>query len=457
MSSPRSAKKAPSRRFKRWLLIAAGAIAALAAGLAIALWIFNPRITEMVEGPAFRAEMDKQISKGLHFTGKFQPIRRAGFLTATSDGATGEDGKKAFKTIAAHDVVGKFNPLGVFLRRWQFDLIHIKSGETQIQIYEPKPEKKPPKPWYAIFLPDRVYLKQVICDSADITWRMNNKPAGFYGTDLLITPYGRDFEYHAKGGALKMPAIPDLPLAKLHMVITKEWLTLHQLDLTSGKQGSIHITGKAGLKNDKSVHGEITFSDLPLRPWLRPLWNDYVQGTAEGHITWRGSDLPIEKSEGEGELHLNNAKLRGIPFLDYVATAARNGALKTLDLDECSVRFEWKYPRIEAHDIRLEMKGQYRVEGRITLDGSAIDGTLEFGIAPENLKELPKAKELIFTRSEGGLLWTTVKLSGTMENPQNDLVPRLAEALRQSPGKATGIILREVGEWFEQTFRGKGD
>jgi hypothetical protein len=66
---------------KRWL-IRAGAmgIGLLAGTLAIA--VFNPRLTGYVETDTFRAELEKQTAKELHFpAGEYAPIRRTGFLT----------------------------------------------------------------------------------------------------------------------------------------------------------------------------------------------------------------------------------------------------------------------------------------------------------------------------------------------------------------------------------------
>ena len=94
-------------------------------------------------------------------------------------------------SLDASGVTAKFNPWGVFLRRWQLDEVHIGTGEVGIQTYEPKPEPSPSKPWYHIFLPDRVYLRRVWSEPADVTWRFREERAGFFQTYLLITPICR--------------------------------------------------------------------------------------------------------------------------------------------------------------------------------------------------------------------------------------------------------------------------
>jgi hypothetical protein len=66
-----------------------------------------------------------------------------------------------------------------------------------------------------------VYLKRIETPHANITWRFRSEQAGFFGTQLLITPHGLDFEYLATGGKLKMALLPDLDLRRAHLLITK--------------------------------------------------------------------------------------------------------------------------------------------------------------------------------------------------------------------------------------------
>ncbi|MGH8165286.1 MAG: hypothetical protein ACREP1_13220, partial [Rhodanobacteraceae bacterium] len=66
------------------------------------------------------------------------------------------------------------------------------------------------------------------------------------------------------------------------------------------------------------------------------------------------------------------------------------------------------------------------------------------------LEWLPHAEE-VFHRAHGGYLWTTVHLSGTPDQPGQDLSPRILDALKESPGAFLGAVFREVGKWLERT------
>lgn len=129
-------------------------IAAVLMAGALTILLLNPTITRYVEGPEFRHEMEKETAKGLHFPSAwFGPIKRTGFLAAQSNRFQAQDGRKAMTKIDAYGITARFNPLGVFLRRWQLDQVHIDGGVVGIQIYEPTPEPSPAKPWYHIFCP----------------------------------------------------------------------------------------------------------------------------------------------------------------------------------------------------------------------------------------------------------------------------------------------------------------
>lgn len=439
------------RGWRTGAIVVGISIFAAAAGIAL----INPRLTRYVESEAFREELDKQTAKGLHFPeGKYAAIRRTGFLTATSDSFRAEKGRKALTSVEAHGITATFNPLGVFLRRWQLDGVRIESGEVAIQTYEPKPTPAPsPKPWYHVFLPNRVYLGRVWSEPVDVTWRFRNEKGGFFGTRLLITPHGRDFEYQASGGAMKLALIPDLPLRHTHLLITKKKLTLYSLDLAAGPEGDgvIHGEGTAGTGDDKSADFKVKFDQLPIREWLPASWKEHVAGKAAGNVHWRGTNLKLEAASLQGSLRVEDGRVRSLPFLQKLASITGKKSIETLELNECSAEVDWEGPTVEIKNISLEDKGKFRIEGLVSVRNKSLGGTIQLGVAREYLEWLPQAEE-VFARQRGGYLWTTVRLSGTIEEPQQDLSPRIVDALKESPGAFLGLIFRQVGDWLKNAF-----
>ena len=440
------------------LLILATAIAiffviVIAVGAAL---FFSPLLTRYVESDKFRVAMEEETAKGLHFPqGRYAPIRRTETFTAQSDSFGADNGQKAMKSLDVHGITAKFNPWGVFLRQWRLDAVHVQSSDVEIQIYEAHPEPVRPKPWFAIFLPNRVYLKKIQSDQANITWRFRGEQAGFFGTQLLIMPNGRDFEYVATGGRLKMAVVPDLDLRRIHLLITKTLLTLYDLDLASDSHSdeSIRAQGHAGLGQDKSIDVKATFNSVPIRQWLPGEWKGRLKGSAFGDIHWTGKDPKLESSSGAGSLRIENGRIDDVPFLNKLAELARKKSFERLELNECSLDFAWRYPEIEIKDITIEEKGKFRIEGEISAKGRLLRGTIKLGLTREYLDWLPNPEE-VFSRRSNGYLWADVHLSGTIDEPRQDLSQRIIELFKESPGAYLSLMFRQFGDWLKKTLGG---
>lgn len=444
-------------RHRRWLFVTLLILAVLIGGGAIALHLAEPKLTAYIEGDSFREELNKQTSKGLNFQGTYGKIVRTGFDTAWAEEFHASDGTKAMKRLKAHDISAKFNPWGFFRRWWELDYIHIKRGEVEVQTYEPQPPEKPQRPWYAIFMPYRVQLNSVICDSADVTWSLGGKTVGIYDTTVKILPYGTDFDYYAQGGQLRSHGLaPTLDLESLNLIITKTFLRVVDFEMTSegSGPGTIRLVGEMGMRDNNHVDFTLSVKEMPLAPWLPREIATGVQGLATGFVQWVADDQTIEASGGSGELIISNGKLENFPLLGFLASAAAEESLKSLSLSRCEAKFTWQYPKFEVTSLDILAVEKVAVKGDVSLSGGALNGTLELGLDPSYLKWLPRAQEEIFTRTEGGMIWTTVRLSGTLADPQDDLTPRLTAALRKDPAAAAGLFLREAGEWIKQKFKG---
>jgi len=443
---------------RRRLLIYFTAVAFLfliVGGTSVALF-FSPLLTHYIESDIFRAAMEQETAKGLHFPQcHYSPIRRTTVLTAQTERFEARNGEKAMKSLDAHGITATFDPLGLFLRQWRFTDVRVQSGEVDIQIYKAHPEAVSRKPWFAFFLPDRVYLERIETPQANITWQFRGDRAGFFGTQLLITPHGPDFEYLATDGRLKMALVPDLDLRRAHLLITKTLLTIYDIDLASdsGSAESIHAQGNAGLGKDKSVDLKANFNQVPIRSWLPAEWKEHLAGSAFGVFHWAGKDLKLENSSGEGSLAVNNARIDNLPVLEKLAELSQQKSFEHLALTDCSLSLGWKYPRIDIENIAIEERGKFRIEGEMSIEQRRLRGTIRLGLTREYLDWLPNPEE-VFSRKEGGYLWTNVRLSGTIDEPGQDLSPRIIELFKQSPGAYLRLLFRQFEGWLKKGFGG---
>jgi hypothetical protein len=443
---------------RRKLLIYSAAVAIfflIAAGLGVAVF-YSPLLTHYIESEAFRTAMENETAKGLHFPEcHYSPIRRTSAFTAQTESFEARSGEKAMKSLDAHGITATFDPLGVFVRQWRFADVRVQSGDVEIQIYKAHPEAVADKPWFALFLPNRVYLKRIETPQANITWRFRNEQAGFFGTQLLITPHGPDFEYFATGGRLKMALLPDLDLRRAHLLITKTLLTLYGIDLASNSNSaeSIRAQANAGIGKDKSVDLRANFNQVPIRPWLPAEWKEHLGGSAFGDLHWAGKDPKLESSSGEGSLNVSDGRIDNLPVLEKLAALAQKKSFEHLALTDCLFSFVWKYPKIDIENIAIEERGKFRIEGEISIEQRRLRGTIRLGLTREYLDWLPNPEE-VFSRNQGGYLWTNVRLSGTIDDPGQDLSPRIIELFKQSPGAYLRLLFRQFEEWLKKGFGG---
>ena len=420
--------------------------------------VFNsPLLTHYIESDAFRHAMEGETARGLHFPeSQYSAIRRTSAFTAQSESFEARNGEKAMKSLNGRGITATFNPLGIFLRQWRFTDVHVRSGDVQIQIYKANPEALKPKPWFAIFLPNRVYMNRIESEHANITWQFRGERAGFFNTGLVITPHGLDFEYLATNGKMKMALFPELDLRRAHLLITKTLLTLYDIDLASNSVSdeSIRAQAKAGIGKDRSVDLRGTFTQVSIRSWLPAKWKEHLTGSASGNLHWAGKDPKLESSSGEGSLRVSDARIENLPMLERLAELAQKKSVESLELNDCSFRFGWKYPRIDIENIEIEEKGKFRIEGEMSIEQRRLRGTIKLGLTREYLDWLPNPEE-VFSHKQNGYLWTNVRLSGTIDNPGQDLSPRIIELFKQSPGVYLQLLFRQFEGWLKRGFGGE--
>ena len=431
------------------LVIAAagvGGIALVALILAVNGWA-----TSWVEGPSFEAMLDKETSKGLKLQGQYASLNRVGELGLHTDSFTGTNGFKTIVSLQANDVSGTFNPLGILLRRWEIDSIHIASGTVMLQKTEPTPgapKGVPWPPWWALFWPYRVHLADVKVDEANILWHLQDKESGIYKTFLEITPNGRDYEYDGRGGVFKTPISPDLNVVHAHVLIRKPRLYCSEFilgDDSAHPEEQLRLEGDAGLQDDRSMTLKIDLTSLKVAPWLPEKIRPHVAGQVSGHFDYNSSGTGLETGHGHGSLSVLDGVLSGLPQVHQYVTLTGSPDPGNMTLKVCKAAVRWEAGAMTAQDIEVECEGVFRLTGSMTIAADkTLSGQVELGLTDPYIHWLPTARSAIFTRDEGPYHFTTVHFSGTAQQPVQDLSPRIAHEVGKSPLLALKLFFNQI-------------
>jgi len=406
-------------------------------------------------GDTFRQKISEETSRGLKVEGEYGPIEQQGWEALTpefrSQGRPGE----SIALLNASGITGLFNPWGIFRRRWQLDWVHLDQATVELRLSDPAakiPLPIKPKPWYQFLLPQRIYLKEVRSDQTEVLWNFRDQPAGIHHLRLRVTPYGaKDWRFQSDDGSglLEMAAVPPLRVASISVIVTKPWFYLEHAVLTppdANDPGSLHLDGKAGLQEDKSLIIHAVIDRMPLAPWLPEAQQDRLQARVDAEANWDGHGTKAAGSQSDGSVHLVDTVLSHLPLLDQLALFSNNPAFRELHFTTAACDWKWNDPSLDVTHIAIEAPGLIRLEGRLHSQNGTLSGELELGLRPENLKWLPHDGSKVFTqRSDGGAYaWAKITVSGTVQKPVEDLTPRIRKAIFGSPGTLLKMGLKEL-------------
>ena len=148
-----------------------------------------------------------------------------------------------------------------------------------------------------------------------------------------------------------------------------------------------------------------------------------------GDLTARVKVRSLEKGTlTRGELELKNGVLTALPVLDRIAAYANTRRFRRLILSEASLKFRREGNRLDLTDIVLASEGLVRVVGSLSVVDGRLDGRFRVGVMPGTLAHIPGAETKVFIRGEKGLLWSPLRITGTVDNPKEDLSNRMIAA-----------------------------
>lgn len=203
----------------------------------------------------------------------------------------------------------------------------------------------------------------------------------------------------------------------------------------------------------------IALNKSGVSPLLRGDWKKRVTGELYGKATLTGEQDSV--TAGEGTISLQDGVLEGLPFLSELPGEG-GYPYRHLELDkaECRLTFPYAAPQhniAEAwlfDNINISAKnGLLRVRGHVIAgtDG-ALGGTLTIGLPKHSVNALPMAPLLqgLFNAQGGeGCLWLNINLSGTLDEPEEDLSVRCAALMKH----ALPTVAGQSATTAEQMFR----
>lgn len=323
----------------------------------------------------------------------------------------------------------------------RFDLTGNVDGPPDEEPPAPAPDPTADRAWYEQWIPNDFRLTELEIGHSSVRLALEDGEIGFRDTRWSVTPGQASGSYEAvgKGGVITFPweFVPELRLDQARMRYQDGSMFLIGSEFRAYQRGYARLTGEAS-GSGYSFDGEI--ADVGAGEILPEDWRQRVEGRVE-------SDFSVtEVRDGpavSGSLRLFDGVLTGLPVLDALGAYGGNPRFRRLTLSEASTDFRWEAGALTLSDLRIGSEGLMRVEGRLRVEADErIDGRFRIGLTPGTLSRIPGAETKVFLPGERGLLWTTLHVTGTLDDPREDLTERLIMAA----GMRMFEILPETGE-----------
>jgi len=328
---------------------------------------------------------------------------------------------------------------------WEISDLRVSHLDVELSTVSSPPTKKEPSNtsestqatndtkgsgggFLADLLPDRAELM-----SAQIM-RMNLKlktsSGGFTATDMAMRVDGGrsagSYDLHLSDGEIKSPWFG----SPLDLVSARGKYQHGRLFITESRskvyeRGLLTLDGELEGR-DFGFFG--TLKDVRCEELVPEDWQKRLTGNVETQFRIKSGGNGVTT---KGKIEIKQGVLTALPVLDTIAAYANSRRFRRLNLSEAKLNFKREGKRLILTNIVMASEGLVRVEGDLTIIDRRLDGRFMVGVMPGTLAHIPGAETKVFLRGKKGLLWSPLRITGTMDDPQEDLSGRMIAAAQE--------------------------
>lgn len=427
----RRSRKRRAAGERRWLGKAAVCLLVLAV---LGLGASYGLLRRYLHSDAFRMFLSAEAGKAAGVTGEFAPFDWQGLAVDTeSFEARGAGPVTGLRADGLHTEIGLggvrrgvWEILGSNVRRLEVSVDARKGPDAPPPLRTGPGAAKRPRP--AGWFPKEVELQGIDVRELVAKVILTEGLATASGMNVHVEPAGARGAYRAEieGGTIRLPfgTVPELRLDRARLRYQDGRVFLTEATVAAWDSGRIRGTGEWDTASRQFfVEGDVTGAKC--ENVLSSDWSKRLTG--EVTSTFTSNNRP-GFPQADGRLTIQNGVLTALPLLDALAAYADTRRFRVLTLNEARTEWRWKEGELVLTDLVLASEGLMRIEGGMTLRGREMDGVFRLGLAPGTLATIPGAETDVFAPGERGLLWTTLRITGTLDDPKEDLTNRLIAA-----------------------------
>jgi hypothetical protein len=210
--------------------------------------------------------------------------------------------------------------------------------------------------------------------------------------------------------------------------------------------GQITGGGTYDLNAPHALKGNFTATNVPLTMLVNTRWQVKVSGNVSGDLAYQGDDAAATAT---GKISVGGGKFNLFPWLGKATVLVGLPDVGDTEVDQATADYSWKNHVLSLQNIDVRKQNIFRIGGKADIAAdSTIDGHLKLGLPTTAVSKWPKLQTEVFSVPQDDFSWTDVHVTGTPDQLQEDLSPRLlsvgaeqgVDALQATKQKATDLI-----------------
>lgn len=438
---------------KNWLLWGLGGGVLLVGILAVLTAVFLPMlVTRWLGGDQFRQLASRQISNLLQTEGDLQPLEWSSF-SVYSAGFSTRPGALGPWLWNLRELRTEISPRLLLDRILRFSEITIgelilapgpQPSTVRAPIPPPSPDEKASPDIFRDVQVGRVEIRdlQILPSPGTSGW-------GVQGTKVSIQPAKQRTDFLLQGGEVVTPYawLGKLQLGSAKGRYTDPNVYLTSLDAKSAKEGSLQVSGEYSPGPVAKAQGKLSWDRWSIPGGKIGVGLFEISARMSGDFVLqelRGGD-PV----GQGQIRLVDARLEpgkgSETILALLGALTGEPRLRGCPLTTAQAQWSMQPGIYEVNKILAEAPGLLRAVGQVRVVGQNLNGQIMLGLE-KNLGGKVNALTggECFRREEDGYLYEPINLSGTTENPQNDLKAKLVSAMTRTAIRTGAQILEKA-------------
>ncbi len=373
-----SEKKAPLPRRPRhwaWTALSVGSLAALLLAISINFWGYD-LLKSFVQSSAGERIASDSLGKAIKVFGKFSPLHLNDWtIQVDSFTSTGWPGE-VIGGLDATNIRAEYDPSALWDGTWAYRIKGLQMDNAQITLIPPvdalkrKMPPKKPRPWYAIFLPNKFVCGPMVSPKTELTFTFQKEVAHLHDAHVQADLIVRDLQYTVTSGTLDFPYLPNLRVDYLKLLVTRPLITIYGLKLAAidpADPARLSLSGTMGMRDNKEIDTTAEIVAMPIEQILPDDLQGLVHGRATGHVVWK-RDHTGDKVYSEGEVDLSGASIDNLSVFKQLTMLHGNPDLEDFTFDQLTCKFHLEDNVFTANIIA-------RVNGKF-----AITGTIKYGL-----------------------------------------------------------------------------